>query len=120
MDWIKNFVEGLGSAEEKRDASTLIAAFEKGEVEAHKFMQRLVELGKPMVAEGNSMEASVLMFVAILRAVGTAKSAVDASVKMHGESSPVKKMWDLLGPVLTCGSEEEALAMLDAFKKKTP
>lgn len=91
------------------NAGDIHEAFMQGQKEAHDIARRLIDLAKPYVDKGQPMEGSVMIFTAILRAVGLIKAGVYKSVEQHGEGSPVKKTWDILEEALTAKDVDAAM-----------
>lgn len=113
MDWLKDM---LGEGGKGEGGDDLMAAFRQGEDAAKEYVSGLVDKGNVLIDDGKAMEATVMLFTAVWRSVGLAKLAVDKSVERLGDASPVKKMWDILGPVLSAGTEAEGLAALRKIK----
>lgn len=77
--------------------------------EGQQFARRMIELARPYMNKGQNKEGTVLMFAAVLRAVGMIKVGVNHISKAHGQDNPVKKVWDILENVLTAEDIEKAI-----------
>ncbi len=93
-----------------KHASTLRAAWDEGDKAAAEFVNKLRGMAKKYLDKDMPMEGSILIFVAVLRAMGAIKQTVSSNHLQ--KNGVVRQTWDMLERVLTGDNPDQAIAQM--------
>lgn len=121
MDWMRSVIgnDGKGKAKPKEAPPTrdsLSEAFDAAMEEAQKFLKALIDRGQRYIDRNQPIEATILIFAAVLCAAGKAKVAVHNANKKSGvESNAINDTWNAIEACMFAKDEEEAKEAMAKF-----
>lgn len=114
MEWLKAAMGGDSEGE-----AAITEAYDDGRRAAQRFMKSVIDESRKYADADKHMEASLMIFSAVLHAAGHAKMGVHNANK-KGTDNPVNKMWTLLELVLLAPSAEAGVEAVAKWQKENP